>query len=174
LPGFSRADILRLFEALNTELRKAKVRGDVYLAGGAVMCLAFQARESTRDLDASFEPSVAVRAAALKVAAKEGVSDHWLNDAVRGYLSDRGSFTRFLQRSNLRVFCADAKYMLAMKCLAMRIGEGYRDEDDIRYLLRHLGIEKYQDALEIISKYYSLQEFPATALAALRELLPGT
>lgn len=173
MAGFSRADILRLLEALNAELRKVSVRGDVHLAGGAVMCLAFRARESTRDLDASFEPSVAVRAAALKVAAKEGVSDHWLNDAVKGYLSDRGSFTKFLQRSHLRVFCADAKYMLAMKCLAMRIGEGYRDEEDIRYLLRHLGVEKYQDALEIIGKYYSLQEFPATTVSALRELLPG-
>jgi len=151
-----------------------KVRGDIYLAGGAVMCLAFQARASTRDVDASFKPSVAVREAALKVAAKEGVSEHWLNDAVKGYLSDRGAFTRFLQRSHLRVFCADAKYMLAMKCLAMRIGEGYQDENDIRYLLRHLGIEKYQDALGVIGKYHSLPEFPATALTALRELLPGT
>jgi len=174
LPGFSRADILRLLEALNVELRKASVRGDVHLAGGAVMCLAFRARESTRDVDAAFKPSVAVRKAALKVAAKEGVSDHWLNDAVKGYLSDRGSFTRFLELSHLRVFCADAKYMLAMKCLAMRIGEGYWDEDDIRYLLRHLGIEKYEDALAVIGKYYSLQEFPATALSALGELLPGS
>jgi len=136
------------------------------------MCLAFEARESTRDVDASFEPSVAVREAALRVAAKEAVPDHWLNDAVKSYLSDRGSFDEFLELSHLKVFCAQAQYMLAMKCLAMRIGEGYHDEEDIRYLLRHLGIEKYEDAARIIEKYYPLREFPSTSLAALRELLP--
>ena len=88
-------------------------------------------------------------------------------------MSDRGSFDSFLERPNLRVFCADARYMLAMKCLAMRIGEGYQDEADIRYLLMNLGIEKYEDALEVIAKYYPLENFPATALAALRELTRG-
>jgi hypothetical protein len=115
---------------------------------------------------------MAVREAALRVAAKEGVPDNWLNDAVKGYLSDRGSFTRFLERRHLTVLCADARYTLAMKCLAMRTGEGYWDEDDVRYLLRYLGIERYEDALEIIGRYYPLDQFPAVTLPALRELLP--
>lgn len=170
MPAFARAKILRLLEALNVELRKAGASGEIYLAGGAVMCLAFEARESTRDVDALCKPSRVIREAALKVALKEGVSDHWLNDAVKTYLSDSGSFEPFLELSHLNVFCADARYMLAMKCLAMRMGEGYRDEDDIRYLLKNLGIVQYEDALAIIGKYYPLDEFPATALAALREL----
>ena len=62
--------------------------------------------------------------------------------------------------------------MLAMKCLAMRIGEGYRDEEDIRYLLRNLGLESYEGALEILAAYYELDSYPKKALAALRELLP--
>jgi len=104
------------------------------------------------------------------VAAREGVPDTWLNDAVKGFVSDHGSFERFRELGHLRVFCADARYMLAMKCLAMRLGEGYHDEDDVRYLLRHLGVERYEDALEVIAAYYPLGEFPDTALAALREL----
>lgn len=171
MPPLSRADILRLFEALNRELRRADVRGDVHLVGGAVMCLAFGARDSTGDVDATFEPSLAVREAALRVAAAEGISDHWLNDAAKAYLSDRGSFDPFLEHSHLRVFSADGRYMLAMKCLAMRIGEGYRDEEDIRFLLRHLGIERFEDALEVIGRYYPVGEYPKTAIAALRELL---
>ena len=174
MAAFSRAQILRLLEALNVELGKAGTRGDVYLAGGAVMCLAFKARDSTKDVDALCKPSVAIREAVLEVASKEGVADSWLNDAVKNYLSESGSFEKFLELSNLRVFCADARYMLAMKCLAMRMGEGYRDEDDIRYLLKYLGIERYEDALEIIGKYYSLDAFPKTALAALRELTPDS
>lgn len=169
--ALSRDTILRLLHALNDELKAAGVKGQVNLAGGAVMCLAFNTRASTRDVDAIFEPSVAVLDAAVRVAAREGVRDTWLNDAVKGYMSDRGSFTPFLDLSHLKVFCASPEYMLAMKCLAMRIGEGYRDEEDIRYLLRHLGIRRYDDAREILGRYYSLEEYPETAMLALQELL---
>lgn len=148
------------------------MKGHVQMAGGAVMCLAFDARASTRDVDALFKPSVEVLDAALSVASKEGVRETWLNDAVKAYLSDRGSFESFLDLCNLKVFCASAEYMLAMKCLAMRIGEGYHDEEDVRYLLRNLEIRRYRDAEEILGRYYSLEEFPESALAALRELLP--
>ena len=170
--AFSRDDILRLLHALNAELQAADVKGQVNLAGGAVMCLALNARASTRDVDAIFKPPAAVLDAALKVAAKEDVRDTWLNEAVKGFMSDHGSFTSFLELSNLKVFCAIPEYMLAMKCLAMRIGEGYRDEEDIRYLLRNLGIRRYSDAREILERYYSFAEYPETALLALQELLP--
>ena len=169
--ALSRDDMLRLLHALNDELKAAGVKGQINLAGGAVMCLAFNARASTRDVDAIFEPSVAVLNAAVKVAAKEGVRDTWLNDAEKGYMSDHGSFTPFLDLSNLKVFCASPEYMLAMKSLAMRIGEGYRDEEDIRYLLRNLGIQQYDDAEEILERYYSLEEYPETALLAIQEML---
>ena len=148
------------------------MKGHVQLAGGAVMCLAFNARASTRDVDALFRPSVEVLDAALRVASKQKVPETWLNDAVKGYVSDHGSFEAFLELSNLKVFCASAEYMLAMKCLAMRIGEGYHDEEDIRYLLKNLAIQRYEEAKEILEKYYSLEEFPESALLALRELLP--
>ena len=170
--ALAKADILRLLHALNDELQAAGVKGHVQLAGGAVMCLAFDARASTRDVDAIFRPSVEVLDAALRVAAKKRVHDTWLNDAVKGYASDRGSFEPFLELSHLKVFCASAEYMLAMKCLAMRIGEGYHDEEDIRYLLRNLGIRNFEDAEAILGRYYSLGEFPEPAFIALRELLP--
>lgn len=171
--ALSKDDILRLLHALNDELRAVGVKGHVQMAGGAVMCLAFDARASTRDVDALFKPSVEVLSAALRVAAREDVRDTWLNDAVKAYVSDRGSFEPFLELSNLKVFCASAEYMLAMKCLAMRIGEGYQDEEDIRYLLRNLNIQRYEYAEEILGRYYSLKEFPESAFSALRELLPG-
>lgn len=147
------------------------VKGEVYLVGGAVMCLAFGARESTRDLDGYFEPTKKTREAAARVAVEAGVDERWLNDGVKGYLSERGSFSEHLELSNLKVFCADANYLLAMKCLAMRIGEEFQDLDDIRYLLRHIGIRNYDDALGIITRYYPVERFPQKTLHALEELL---
>ena len=137
------------------------------------MCLAFDARESTHDVDALFKPTSAVLDAALRVAAREGVRDTWLNDAVKSYVSDRGTFESFLELSHLKVFCPTAEYMLAMKCLAMRVGEGYHDEADVRYLLRNLGLQRYQEAESILARYYPLEEFTETTKMALRELLPA-
>jgi len=61
--------------------------------------------------------------------------------------------------------------MLAMKCMAMRVGEGYSDIDDVRYLLRNLGIESYDEAAKILDEYYGLHAYKAEKLAALRELI---
>ena len=169
----SRQDIERLLTLLNEELRAESVRGEVYLVGGAVMCLVFGARESTRDVDAYFEPTKKVREAAARVAAESGVHERWLNDAVKGYLSPTGTFSSYLELSHLNVFCADAHYLLAMKCLAMRIGEEFQDLDDVRYLLRHIGLETYADALEVIASYYPVDRFPQKTLYALEELLGG-
>ncbi len=171
MPPLSRARILRLFDSLNEELERAGVHGIVHLAGGAVMCLALRSRDATHDVDAVFEPSGAVLDAALRVAERENVADSWLNNAVKGYLSDHGEFDEFIEHSNLRIFVANPKYMLAMKCMAMRVGEGYHDEEDVRYLLRHLGIEDLDEAQRVISGYYPLRSFPTRALDALGELL---
>jgi hypothetical protein len=70
---FTRADIERLFELLNRELGDSGIRGELYLVGGAVMCLAYGARASTRDVDAAFRPSAGVRKAAARVAAQVGI-----------------------------------------------------------------------------------------------------
>jgi len=70
------------------------------------------------------------------------------------------------------VIVAQPEYLLAKKCLSFRIGTEFHDEDDIRYLLRHLELRAYKDALAVISKYYPIERFPQKTLYALAELLP--
>ncbi len=94
-----------------------------------------------------------------------------LNDAVKGFMSDLGEFDPFVERSNLSVSTARAEYLLAMKCLSMRLGAEYHDEVDIRYLLRFLNIESYSEALEVVSHYYPLDGVPRKTLYPLEELL---
>jgi hypothetical protein len=171
MPALSQSDIRRLFELLNGELRQSKTRGELYLVGGAVMCLAYNARPSTADVDALFIPATQVRKAAERVAAKAHFPAAWLNDGVKGFLSDKGDFAPFLELDHLIVMLAEPQYLLAMKCLAMRIGAEFHDEEDVRFLLRLLDIRAYDDAVAIITKYYPLDRFPQKALYALEELL---
>ena len=168
---YSRHDIERLFERLNDELARREITGEVYVLGGAVMCLVFDARASTRDIDAFFRPAAEVRAAARAVAAAAGLPGDWLNDAVKGYLSHREDFRGYLDLSNLRVLTASPEYLLAMKCLAMRLGEGFHDEDDVRFLLRYLNLTDYGKALEVVTRYYPRERLPQKTLYALEELL---
>jgi hypothetical protein len=164
-------DIRRLLERLNAELGKAGVRGELYLVGAAVMCLVYNARPATRDIDALFRPARELRDAAARVAAQAGLEPGWLNDAVKGYLSERGAFAPFLELEHLQVMVAQPEYLLAMKCLALRIGAEFHDEDDVRYLLRYLNIESYEAALQVITRFYPLERFPQKTLYALEELL---
>jgi hypothetical protein len=167
----SKADILRLFEMLEAELAAVGTDGEVYLVGGAVMCLALDARDSTRDVDAAFHPAEVVRKAAARVADAAGVPEGWLNDSVKGWLSDRGEFGPYLELPHLKVFVARPEYLLAMKCIAWRIGAGFSDENDVRYLLRYLNITTAKAALEIVLKYFDASRIPAKTSLALEELL---
>ncbi|HJS91098.1 MAG TPA: hypothetical protein VJ738_14130 [Steroidobacteraceae bacterium] len=168
----SKADIRRLLELLNHELREIGTTGEVFLVGGAVMCLAYNARPSTNDVDAYFRPAERVREAASRAAAKAGIDAHWLNDAVKGFMSPEGDFAPFVELDHLRVLLAQPEYLLAMKCLSMRIGAEFHDEEDVRFLLRLLEVRSYEQALRIIGRYYPLERFPQKTLYALEELLP--
>jgi hypothetical protein len=171
MTALSQSNIRNLLSALNSELKKDGVVGELYLVGGAVMCLVFQARPSTKDIDAFFKPATQIRKAAARVATKAHLPEDWLNDGVKGFLSAKGNYEPFLDLSHLKVMTASAQYLLAMKCLALRIGEEFHDEDDIRYLLRNLNIRSYENALAVISKYYPLEKFPQKTLYALEEIL---
>jgi Nucleotidyltransferase of unknown function (DUF6036) len=170
--ALTQADLRRLFELLNKELGRSGTQGELFLVGGAVMCLAYATRPSTQHVDALFRPPTQVREAAARVAIQAKVKADWLNDAVKSFMSPRGDFAAFLELDHLRIMMAQPEYLLAMKCLAMRIGAEFHDEDDIRYLLRLLEVRNYEKAVTIITKYYPLERFPQKTLYALAELLP--
>jgi hypothetical protein len=163
--------IRELFVSLNEELARRQVRGEAYLAGGAVMCLVFHARPATKDVDAMLVPATEMRAAAHAVAMLEGLSDDWLNDAVKGFFSERGEFELFEELSNLRIYTPDPGYLFAMKCLAMRLGEQFQDLNDVAVLARELGLHTVAEAESILGQYYSLDRYPAKARYLLEELL---
>jgi len=169
----AKRDIELLFGRLNAELVARDVRGQVYVVGGAVLCLVHAAREATQDVDAYFMPARELRAAAARVALEAGVPEDWLNDGVKGFLSAQGTFSPYLQLSHLTIHTADAAYLLAMKCLSARIGEEFHDLDDIRFLLRCLNLTSLDGAREVIGRYYPLERFPQKTFYLLEDLLAG-
>ncbi len=148
MAALTQADIRRLFALLNEELRNVATIGELFLVGGATMCLAYAVRPATQAVDAVFRPAAKVREAAARVGARAGLRDNWLNDGVKGLISACGEFAPFLALDHLRVMVAQPEYLLAMKCLGMRIGAEFHDEDDVRYLLRHLDIRDYDAAID--------------------------
>ncbi len=162
----SKGDIRCLFDRLNAELARTGIVGEVYLVGGAVMCLVFDARPTTKDVGAFFHPASEVREAARRI----NFGTDWLNDAVKEYLSERGEFHPCLELPNLRVLTAVPEYLLAMKCMAMRIGSEFHDIDDVRFLLRYLNLTDVDAALDIIDRYYPVERIPQKTIYALDDL----
>ena len=163
--------IREVFVLLNEERARRHVRGEAYLAGGAVRCLMFQARPATKDIDAMLVPSAEMRAAAQTVAVREGLHDYWLNDAVKGFFSERGTFEVFEELINPRIYVPHPGYLLAMKCLALRFGEEFQDLGDVAILVRELGVRTVAEAEAILEQYYDLARYPAKTRYVLEELL---
>jgi hypothetical protein len=118
-----RETLVSAFRRLAELLRERGTEGELCLLGGTVMVLAFEARPSTKDVDAIFRPASIVRELASQVAAEQDPPDDWLNDGAEGFVSDRheveeGDLPQF---PGLRVVAPTAEYMLALKCMASRI-----------------------------------------------------
>lgn len=165
LDRLSRENILAALRRLDELLREKEVIGEVCIFGGAAMVLAFDARESTRDVDAIFVPKEEVQEAAKRVAAEFGIDEDWLNSGVKGFLSPEGAVTSegMPVFENLRVMRPTTEYLLAMKCLASRIATmGVRgDRQDVITLLRQLGIDDPSKVCEIVARYYKESRLPA-------------
>lgn len=161
--------ILKLFEALNAELAARGIKGEIGLCGGAVMCLVFQARTATKDVDAIFHPTREIREASRTVAARLGLAEDWLNDAAKCYFLTSPPVHEVVELSHLRVWAPQAEYMLAMKCVSARFDS--HDLDDAKFLLRHLEIKTPEQAFRIIEQYYPRHVVPPKTQFLLEELL---
>lgn len=167
--------IHRALRALNDELVCRDAQGEICLLGGTAMVLAFHARQTTKDVDAVFHPAALIREAAEAVRERLQLPNDWLNDAAKGFVSSRHEVGAYdlPQFDRLRVVAPVPEYILAMKCMASRIGSPGEadDQSDIRFLLNHLKIQDAESALEIVARYYPPERIPIRARYLLEEIL---
>ena len=149
------AQIRQALVELDAALARRGVKGEICLFGGAVMVLAFHARQSTRDVDAVFAPAPLIREAVAEVGQEHGWADDWLNDGVKGWTSSRQDVRdAALNLPNLAVTMPVPEYLLAMKCMAARVDKGNRDLEDVQFLVQHLKLPDAASVLAIVEEYY--------------------
>ena len=172
MSALRRDEILSLLRLLDAELERYDVCGELYLVGGAVMCLAFDSDQVTSNVRGFFRPASVVREAALRVTEfKELPEDwNWLNDSVKEFLSGTREFQTYLSLPHLRVLTASPEYLLTMKCLATRGINEFHDQADVRFLLRCLNIERCDAAVATITRYWPEDKIPQDTLFALEEM----
>jgi predicted nucleotidyltransferase len=122
------------------ELAQAKgLHIQLTLVGGAVMVLRFNARPSTKDIDAVIlQPREArlVRELARRVADEFEWAEDWLNDGAKGYLVGISDGPIVFQAPGIEARAPSMEQLLAMKLSAWRDDV---DISDARRLLQEVG-----------------------------------
>ena len=167
-PLMDREFIIKAFRRLGDRLVQRGVVADVYIFGGAAMALAYDARRATRDIDAIFQPHGIVLDEAQAVARELGLPSWWLNEQASAYVArgadDKGP--RIFDHPGLRVQAASPEHLLAMKVLAAR----RRDADDVRFLVRQLGLHSADQVLDLCAEIFPDEPVPGRARLVLEDV----
>ena len=142
----SKQDILAALARLGELADSEGQRVQLIIVGGAAMALTYDARLSTRDVDAIFlvppDASDTRRWAGI-VADERGWEPDWLNDGAKGFLNGLSLGEILLQSRGVEVRPVSAAQLLATKLSA------WRDDTDIEDAKRLL-LEFPRDSLEMV------------------------
>ena len=154
--------ILDALRDLDKLARTAKLTVDLAIYGGAALALAFDMRAATRDVDAVIHSHRQfVRDAVRQIAVDRNWPNDWLNDGVKGFVSaaEQLRLMHDFQASaegGLRVHIPTPEYLLAMKCMAMRLDDpdAAHDISDIKNLAKLLGLRSADQFFNLIGQFY--------------------
>ena len=132
------------------------------------MCLVYNARKMTKDVDAIFKPASTIRRLAEKIAEEESLPKDWLNDSVKGFLQPHFERKEVLSLPCLKIWTPNTEYLLAMKCLSAR-WDSY-DRDDVIFLIKRLGYQQASDVFHVIESYYPQKRIPPKTQFFIEEI----
>lgn len=150
-------DILFYFNIMNEKLKEKNVSAYINVYGGAVMCLVFNSRDNTRDIDAIFEPESVIKEIAEDIAKEYRLNSDWFNNEIKLFRPETNQNRLFKSWSNLKLYVPGAEYMFALKCYSARFGKS-KDLEDIRFLIKYLGISTFSQAVNVIEKFLDLNQ----------------
>lgn len=125
---FTRSDIEEGLKRLGELAQEKGLHIQLTLVGGAVMVLRFDARPSTRDVDAVIllpREARLARELSKHVADERGWPEDWLNDGAKGYLVGISEGPVLFQAAGIEAHSPSLEQLLAMKLSA------WRDDIDI-------------------------------------------
>lgn len=166
-----KSEITIYLNELNNRLKEQNIKGQIALFGGTVMCLSYNARPITKDIDAMFEPKQIINKIAKQIANENKLPENWLNDSVKGFVSQNSDMKVFKNLSNLIIYVPSEEYMLAMKCMSARLEEESQDRNDIDFLIDRLNLKNLESIIEIVLKYYPPDSIQPKMQYLLEELL---
>ncbi len=151
---------------------------DLAIYGGSALALRWEFRLTTRGVDIMVMGDANyVHQAAARIAEEKGWPVDWVNDAVKGFASPQGHHDLYREylhdKGGMRVFVPRASYLLAMKCMAMRMDEpdGHNDVDDIKSLITEVGIGKKSELYDLVESYYPKHRIPPRVYYGMEQIM---
>jgi len=135
---FSRQEIQDGLRRLGELAQAQGLHVRLALVGGAAMVLAYEARQSTRDVDVVImSPAEArlVRNLVKRIAAERDWPEDWLNDGAKGYLVGVSKGPLLFSAPGIEALSPSIEQLLAMKLCAWRDD---LDISDARRLLQEI------------------------------------
>jgi hypothetical protein len=120
---FSRQEIQDGLRRLGELAQAQGLHVRLALVGGAAMVLAYEARQSTRDVDVVIlSPAEArlVRNLVKRIAAERDWPEDWLNDGAKGYLVGVSKGPLLFSAPGIEALSPSIEQLLAMKLCAWR------------------------------------------------------
>lgn len=107
-----KGEMIKYLKQINDELKAAGDKGEILISGGASMCLVHEARPSTKDIDALYEPKSRINEIAERIAKANNLESGWINDGVKGFLHPNMKSEVVYDFGNLKVSTVSAEALL--------------------------------------------------------------
>lgn len=165
--------VLRALGLMADHLAAAAARGELLIAGGAVIALTYDTTRVTRDVDGLVtEGHGPVMDAAGHVGAELRLPRGWLNEGISIYLSTQPDPDQALvfDHPNLAVTSVSGEHLFALKARAARA----QDLDDLRLLCGTLGITTSTEAFRMVDRFFPEDPLSDRASRIIEDLLDST
>lgn len=162
--------VLRALGLMADHLAEVDARGELLIAGGAVIALSYDTTRVTRDVDGLVtDGHGAVMNAARRVAAELRLPRGWLNEGISIYLSTQPDPDQALvfDHRNLSVTAVSGEHLFALKARAARA----QDLDDLRLLCTTLGITASAEARSLVARFFPEDPLSDRAAMVIEDLL---